>query len=166
MNPRNPLVSTDGVVGQAATGAQLLAADWSQHLGWFRFYFDDDRWTWSPQVERMHGYPPGATAPSTLLVLSHVHLDDYRKVAVTLQDARRGEHPFSSRHRILDTGHRLHHVVMVGAPFYDIEGAVAGLQGFCLDVTAVNLKPSRDGHPAQSNGHGANGRRRVRAARS
>jgi hypothetical protein len=22
-------------------------------VGWFRFYFDDDRWQWSPQVDRV-----------------------------------------------------------------------------------------------------------------
>jgi PAS domain-containing protein len=157
MYPQNSLVSTDGVVDRSTRGNEPLAADWSQHLGWFRFYFDDDRWTWSPQVEHMHGYRPGTTAPSTLLLLSHVHLDDYHKVAEALQYARRHEHPFSSRHRILDTSHHLHHLVMIGAPFYDTEGALAGLQGFCLDVTAVNVTANRDGHVA-------NGRRRVRAA--
>jgi len=134
-----------------------LAADWSEHLGWFRFYFDNDRWTWSPQVEEMHGYQPGTTAPSTLLTLSHVYLDDYHKVAASLQDARRNEQPFSSRHRIMDTRHHLHHVVMIGAPFYDREGAAAGIQGFCLDVTAVNVTVGTNGHsPAR--------RQRVRAA--
>jgi PAS domain-containing protein len=164
MDPRSSLVSTDGVVDHTATGEQALAADGSQHLGWFRFYFDNDRWTWSPQVENMHGYKPGTTAPSTLLVLSHVHLDDYHRVAQALHDARRSQHPFSSRHRILDTSHHLRHVVMIGAPFYDMEGAVAGMQGFCLDVTAVNVTANRDGHPAHSNGHVASRRRRVRAA--
>jgi hypothetical protein len=164
MDPRNSLVSTNGVVDHTTTGDKALAADWSQHLGWFRFYFDNDRWTWSPQVEHMHGYKPGTTAPSTLLVLSHVHLDDYHRVAQALHDARRSQHPFSSRHRILDTGHHLRHVVMIGAPFYDMEGAVAGMQGFCLDVTAVNMTANRDGHPAHPNGHVASRRRRVRAA--
>jgi hypothetical protein len=117
-----------------------LAADWSQHLGWFRFYFDDDRWMWSPQLERMHGYLPGTTAPSTFLVLSHVHHDDFHRVAAALQDVRRNHHPFSSRHRIVDTRHHVHHLVMIGALFYDTEGAAAGMQGFCVEVTG-----NRDG---------------------
>lgn len=133
----------------AVTAERPLAADWSQHLGWFRFYFDNDRWTWSPQVERLHGYKPGTTAPSTLLMLSHVHLDDYHKVAAALQDARSSEQPFSSRHRITDTRHQLHDVVMIGAPFYDREGAAAGMQGFCLDVTSVSIAADGDGHSRQ-----------------
>jgi hypothetical protein len=154
MNALNSLAATDGSVDHSVRDEQPLTADWSQHLGWFRFYFDDDRWTWSPQVEHMHGNRPGTTAPSTLLVLSHVHLDDYHRVADVLQNARRSPHPFSCRHRILDTGHHLHHVVMIGAPFHDTDGAAAGMQGFCVDVTTV----------AQTGGHAPSRRRRVRAA--
>ncbi|EUA76364.1 antar domain protein [Mycobacterium xenopi 4042] len=36
-----------------------LTGGWSEHLGWFSFYFGDGRWVWSPQVEQMHGYRPG-----------------------------------------------------------------------------------------------------------
>jgi PAS fold len=155
----------DGVVDHAGRRDQPLAADWSQHLGWFRFYFDNDRWTWSPQVERMHGYQPGTTAPSTLLVLSHVHLDDYHRVAAVLHDARRNHHPFSSRHRILDTRHHQHDVVMIGAPFHDTEGAAAGMQGFCLDVTAVGTPANQDGHsPSKSKSRVSNQRQRIRSA--
>jgi len=150
---------------QAARGDQPLAADWSHNLGWFRFYYDDDRWTWSPQVEHMHGYQRGTTAPSTLLVLSHVHLDDFHKVAAALQDVRRTQQPFSSRHRIMDTRHRLHHVVMIGAPFYDRKGAAAGMQGFCLDVTSANLTAGQDGHsPSSSKSHVPYRRQRIRSA--
>ena len=55
-----------------------------QRIGWFRFYFDDDRWEWSPQVEKMHGYPPGSVTPTTEMVLAHKHPDDYRQIADTL----------------------------------------------------------------------------------
>jgi PAS domain-containing protein len=165
MDTHNLSLVRDGFVDHAGRRDQPLAADWSQHLGWFRFYYDDDRWTWSPQVEQMHGYQPGTTAPSTLLALSHVHLDDFHTVASALHDARRHQRPFSSRHRILDTAHRQHHVVMIGAPFYDMEGAVAGIQGFCPDVTAVNLTGGRDGHSRPHiNGRVESRRRRVRAA--
>jgi hypothetical protein len=40
--------------GQAAAAEQALAGA-PQRAGWFRFYFDDQRWEWSEQVERMHG---------------------------------------------------------------------------------------------------------------
>ena len=77
-----------------------------QHVGWFRFYFDDERWEWSPEVEAMHGYAPGTVTPTTELVLSHKHPDDYRHVAATLDAVRRHHQAFSTRHRIIDTAGR------------------------------------------------------------
>ena len=116
----------------------------SQRLGWFRFGFGDDRWTWSPQVERMHGYHPGTTAPGTMLVLSHVHPDDERQVADGLHDIRHTGHAYSSHHRIVDACDRVHDVVMIGVPFYDSLGAMVGMEGFYLDATPA-AGPATDG---------------------
>ena len=80
-----------------------LAGGEPQRVGWFRFYFADERWEWSPQVERMHGYEPGTVHPTTDLVLSHKHPDDYGQVAATLDEIRRTAGAFSTRHRIIDT---------------------------------------------------------------
>jgi PAS domain-containing protein len=148
-------------------GDQIPTHDPQQH-GWFRFHFDDDRWTWSPQVERMHGYRPGTTAPGTLLVLSHVHPDDERRVTARLYDMRSTGKPFSSQHRIVDARHRAHDVVMIGVPFYDSHGELAGMHGFYLDETPDRL--GFDGGDGQLRGLTANqrrpkgGRERVRAA--
>jgi hypothetical protein len=38
------------------------------------------------QVQRMHGYDAGTVHPTTDLVLSHKHPDDYRQVAATLAE--------------------------------------------------------------------------------
>jgi hypothetical protein len=32
---------------QSAAVEQALAAGVPQHVGWFRFYFEDERWEWS-----------------------------------------------------------------------------------------------------------------------
>jgi hypothetical protein len=47
------------------------------------------RGEWSPEVERMHGYEPGTVQPTTALVLSHKHPEDYEQVAATLDEIRR-----------------------------------------------------------------------------
>ncbi len=114
---------------------QPVPADLLNHLGWFRFYFDSDRWEWSAQLERIYGYPPGTTAPSTRLLLSHVHPRDYQRVAATLRDVRRTHDAFSSRHRILDANDQIHDVVMTGAPLYGLHGAPVGMQGLCVDLS-------------------------------
>lgn len=120
--------------GQAAVEHALAGGD-PQRVGWFRFYFADQRWEWSPQVERMHGYEPGSVNPTTDLVLSHKHPDDYGQVAATLDEIRRTAGAFSTRHRIIDTQGEVHHVVVVGDRLSDGSGAVVGSHGFYVDVT-------------------------------
>lgn len=61
-----------------------LAAVSPERMGWFRFYFDEQRWQWSEQVQRLHGYQPGTVTPTTELVLSHKHPDDREQVAATI----------------------------------------------------------------------------------
>ncbi|KUH93168.1 antitermination regulator [Mycolicibacterium acapulense] len=119
---------------------QALAGGDPHRVGWFRFYFADERWEWSPQVERMHGYEPGTTEPSTELVLSHKHPDDYRQVAATLDEIRRTSGAFSTRHRIIDTHGEVHHVVVVGDQLFDDNDQVVGTHGFYVDVTPSTLQ--------------------------
>lgn len=106
-----------------------------EDAGWFRFYFDDDRWEWSPEVQQLHGYLPGTVTPTTELVLSHKHPDDYRQVADTIEEIRRARQPFTSRHRICDTEGHVHHVIVVADQLRDHNGNVIGTQGFYVDVT-------------------------------
>ena len=109
----------------------------AQRVGWFRFYFDDDRWEWSPQVEKMHGYLPGSVTPTTEMMLSHKHPDDYRQIADTLDLIRQTRQPFSSRHRIIDVHGRIHHVVVVGDLLREVDGAVMGTHGYYVDITPL-----------------------------
>jgi fructose-specific component phosphotransferase system IIB-like protein len=120
--------------GQTPVEHALVGGE-PQRVGWFRFYFADERWEWSPQVERMHGYEPGTAHPTTDLVLSHKHPDDYGQVAATLDDIRRKQAAFSTRHRILDTRGDVHHVVVVGDQLFGDAGQVIGTHGFYVDVT-------------------------------
>ena len=73
---------------------QALAGGGPHRVGWFRFYFDDDRWEWSPEVEKMHGYLPGSITPTTEMILAHKHPDDYRQIAHTLELIRQTRQPF------------------------------------------------------------------------
>lgn len=112
-----------------------LAGGEPQRVGSFRFYFADERWEWSPQVERMHGYEPGTAQPTTELVLSHKHPDDYGQVAATLDEIRRTSGAFSTRHRIIDTAGAVREVVVVGDQLFGDDGSVIGTHGFYVDVT-------------------------------
>lgn len=128
---------SDTAAQTAADGsvASASADGGRERVGWFRFYFDDDRWEWSSEVQKMHGYPPGTVSPTTRLVLSHKHPDDYRHIADALDEVRRTRRAFSSRHRIRDVQDRVHHVVVVGDQLYGDDGTVIGTHGFYVDVT-------------------------------
>jgi PAS domain S-box-containing protein len=112
-----------------------LAGGAPQHFGWYRFYFEDERWDWSPEVARIHGYEPGSVTPTTRLVLSHKHPEDYEEVAATLEDIRRTRRPFSTRHRIITVQGATREVVVIGERLHDNSGEVVGTQGFYIDVT-------------------------------
>lgn len=117
-------------------GLALVSPD---RMGWFRFYFDDQRWEWSAQVQRLHGYAPGSVIPTTELVLSHKHPDDRDKVAAAIDDITRRRGTFSSRHRIIDTSGITHVVVVIGDQFFDDKGVVIGTHGFYVDITPAEL---------------------------
>lgn len=121
--------------GQTAAVEQALGGGAPQHVGSFRFFFEDQRWEWSDQVQRMHGYEPGTMAPTTELVLSHKHPDDRDQVAVVIKDMISTHRPFSARHRIVDTNGAVHHVVVVGDQLCDDTGKVIGTHGFYIDLT-------------------------------
>lgn len=114
---------------------QALAGGAPQRVGWFRFWFADESWEWSEQVQQLHGYEPGSVTPTTELVLSHKHPEDRQQVAATLDEMRRTHRTFSTRHRIIDTRGETHDVVVIGDRLTDDEGRLVGTHGFYVDVT-------------------------------
>jgi hypothetical protein len=131
---RFAVVQSSGDDAKEGVEGALAAGD-PERVGWFRFYFDDDRWEWSPQVEKMHGYLPGSVTPTTEMVLTHKHPDDYRQIADTLDLIRQTRQAFSSRHRIIDVQGQVHHVVVVGDVLREVDGTAMATHGFYVDVT-------------------------------
>jgi PAS domain S-box-containing protein len=103
--------------------------------GWFRFHFADERWEWSPEVEQIHGYEAGTTVPTTELLLSHKHPDDYAEVAEAFEYVRRTHGAISTRHRIIDAHGRTREVIVVSEQLHDDTDTAIGLSGFYIDVT-------------------------------
>jgi PAS domain S-box-containing protein len=114
---------------------RAFAGGTAQRVGWYRFYFSDERWEWSPEVEQIHGYQPGTVTPTTHLVLSHKHPDDYEYIAATLHDIRQSHRPFSTRHRIITVQGDTRDIVVIGERLHDNSGEVIGTHGFYIDVT-------------------------------
>lgn len=124
-------------IGQAFAGAP-------QRVGWFRFYFEDQRWEWSEQVQRMHGYEPGTVTPTTELVLSHKHGEDRHEVAKTIDEMLRTHRAFSTRHRIVDTRGVVRQVVVVGDLLTDPQHVVIGTHGYYVDITPSSDRARED----------------------
>jgi hypothetical protein len=105
------------------------------NVGTFRFWFVGQRWEWSDEVARMHGYEPGSVTPTTELLLSHKHPDDRQQVQDLLDHALHFGGSFSSRHRFIDTRGRVHTVLVLGDRMIDESGAVVGTEGYYVDLT-------------------------------
>ncbi len=116
----------------------------ASRVGSFCFWFTDQRWEWSDEVFRRHGYEPGSVVPTTQLVLSHKHPDDWPAVQDLLDHARDTGGSFSSRHRFYDTGGDEHSVVVVADRILDETGAVVGTRGYYVDVTEALEENRRD----------------------
>ncbi|MUL48734.1 ANTAR domain-containing protein [Mycobacterium sp. CBMA293] len=114
--------------------AAVFSGGESQRVGRFRYFVANQRWVWSDQVARMHGYEPGAVEPTTELLLSHQHPDDRAKVAEILERVKTGGQ-FSSRHRVIDASGCTRWMVVVGDRMIDESGDVIGTEGFYVDVT-------------------------------
>jgi len=104
-------------------------------VGSFRFWFVGQSWEWSDEVARMHGYEPGEVVPTTELLLSHKHPDDRQHVQDALDHALLSQGSLSSRHRFIDTGGRVHTVIVLADRMLDDEGAVVGTEGYYVDLT-------------------------------
>jgi ANTAR domain/PAS fold len=105
------------------------------NVGSFRFWFVGQRWEWSDEVARMHGYEPGSVVPTTQLLMSHKHPEDRAHVQDLLDYALRSGESFSSRHRFVDTAGTVHDAIVVADRMLDDNGAVLGTAGHYIDLT-------------------------------
>ncbi|GFG50283.1 transcription antitermination regulator [Mycolicibacterium agri] len=104
-------------------------------VGSFRFWFVGQRWEWSDEVARMHGYEPGTVVPTTELLLSHKHPDDRQHVQDLLDHLLHYGESFNSRHRFIDTQGNEHNVLVLADRMVDDDGAVVGSEGYYIDLT-------------------------------
>jgi ANTAR domain/PAS fold len=119
---------------QQTSSAQSAAAQYL-NVGTFRFWFVGQRWEWSDEVARMHGYEPGTVVPTTKLLLSHKHPEDRAHVQDLLDYALQSGESFSSRHRFVDTSGEVHDSIVVADRMLDESGAVLGTAGYYIDLT-------------------------------
>jgi len=127
--------STDAGDSSRPSPAEPDADDVS--VGAFRFWFVGQRWEWSDEVARMHGYEPGSVVPTTEILLAHKHPEDRDHVQDLLDRALHAKSSFSSRHRFIDTAGKVHDAIVVADRMADGTGAVVGTAGYYIDLTAT-----------------------------
>ncbi|GAB20325.1 hypothetical protein GOEFS_110_00540 [Gordonia effusa NBRC 100432] len=108
-----------------------IASESSLEVGQFWYYFDDDRWVWSDELARLHGYACArAITPTTALLLQHKHPDDKARVEALISSVRNAREPFSSQHRIVDLDGTVRPVAVVADTVLDDAGQRIGTSGF------------------------------------
>jgi hypothetical protein len=126
--------ATPGGARKQQPGAVEAATEYL-NVGTFRFWFVGQRWEWSDEVARMHGYEPGTVVPTTKLLLSHKHPDDRAHVQDLLDYALQTGESFSSRHWFVDTAGKVHDAIVVADRMLDESGALSGTAGYYIDLT-------------------------------
>jgi hypothetical protein len=132
-----PDCATTSPDSEPVAAAMASAAGEFLNVGAFRFWFIGQRWEWSDEVARMHGYEPGAVQPTTELTLSHKHPDDRAHVQELLDYALQSHESFSSRHRFIDTAGNVHDAIVVADRMLNDNGAVVGTEGYYVDLTDI-----------------------------
>ncbi|WP_282778589.1 MULTISPECIES: ANTAR domain-containing protein [unclassified Nocardia] len=127
-----------------ATGEPNRLTSNERGFGSFRFWFATQRWEWSPEVYRMHGYAPGEIEPTTELLLAHKHPDDREQVAEAIARSLTQGQPFSSRHRFLDTVGVEHRVMLVADHILDATGTPVGTSGYYIDLSDTLAEVERE----------------------
>lgn len=114
-----------------------LTAGVAFQTGAFRYDVTTDRWWWSDEVYRMHGFEPGEIVPTTAMILAHKHPDDRERYAGALTSASLLGGTFASVHRILDAQGEERVLATIGEAHPSGPGArVVEITGHFVDVTA------------------------------
>ena len=115
-----------------------LTSGVSFETGAFRYDVTNDRWWWSDEVYRMHGFEPGEVVPTTAMILAHKHPDDRERYAGALTSTSLLGGTFASLHRILDAQGQERVLAAVGDAQPSGAGArVTEITGHFVDVTAA-----------------------------
>ncbi|NMO04621.1 ANTAR domain-containing protein [Gordonia sp. TBRC 11910] len=102
--------------------------------GRFMYFAEGDRWEWSDELARIHGYESAAAVSlSTELLLRHKHPDDRARVADLIHRVRFGREPFSGKHRIVDVNGAIVQVIVVADTMTDGD-AVIGTSGYYISL--------------------------------
>ena len=112
-------------------------------VGGFAYDRATDRWTWSTEVYRMHGFEPHDVVPTTELIRYHLHPDDGDAVLVKLWQALESGAPFSEHFRLVDANGTTRNVLALGTGETGSRSG-AGLRGQMIDLSDMHHQIIRE----------------------
>jgi len=114
---------------------QLEAAQQITHIGSFEFDATSGAVTWSDELYRIYGLPPGSCEITLDFFLSRIHPDDRDRVEGEVGAALARGGRFAYRERIVRSDGEVRDLDTVGEVVQDATGRPIGLLGTCRDVT-------------------------------
>jgi hypothetical protein len=110
--------------------------------GGFSYDGPHDRWTWSPEVYRIHGFEPHDVVPTTQLIRFHAHPDDREDVDRTLTTATASGGRFMLTFRLVDAQGATRRVLLLGTGHQSDDGI--HLRGELVDLSSLQAEILND----------------------
>jgi hypothetical protein len=101
-------------------------------------------WWWSPEMYALLGLPPDGTRPCTEVLLQCQHREDRARTLDALNRAVTAGRSFAVETRVLRRDGALRVLVLMGHPQPGDDGAVAAVEGLCVDITSGRLAHDED----------------------
>lgn len=106
------------------------------HIGsWERGLVPAEQMTWSDELCRIWGLPPGSPPPTFEAFLGSIHPEDREPFRATVRGAVERGTPYEIEYRVVRPDGSLRHVLARGHPVLDAAGRPVRLFGVAMDVT-------------------------------
>jgi PAS domain S-box-containing protein len=121
------------------SNARLEEAQRVAHIGHYEWKPLEHRVTWSDELYRIYGLPPGKGPIDMAMVFEMVHPEDREKVAREADEAVRSGTPFKAEHRIVRPNGEVRFVQALGTVKRDASGHAYEMFGTGQDITDRKL---------------------------
>jgi PAS domain S-box-containing protein len=121
------------------SNARLEDAQRVAHIGHYEWKPLDHRVTWSDELYRIYGLPPGKGPIEMAMVFEMVHPEDRERVVREADEAVRSGAPFKAEHRIVRPNGEVRFVQALGTVKRDASGQVYEMFGTGQDITDRKL---------------------------
>jgi hypothetical protein len=113
-------------------------------IGRYRLDPRTTAWWWSPEMYTLLGLPPEGTRPCIEVLLQCQHRDDRARTLDALDRAVTAGRSFAVETRVPRRNGALRVLVLTGHPKSGDDGAVAAVEGLCVDITSGRLAHDED----------------------